>query len=486
MDYWLVRADWGIHGGGNQFIRFIQDKIWENGYKDKFQNSVNNIKIGDTLFLADKSDIKYHAICSKNNKDGIRIEVEEWLELDKPIIFLGKGAYAKTITRFASEKILVEILKEFSKRKSSKASTIVKIEELDSIYIDAIKIKNYFSIIDISIENLKEKREIYFVGGNGEGKTILLQAFLLALKKNYSGQVLEYIRDIEKSMELSIKDDNLEEYSSNKNIKNVFAYGTNRNKVRDKFDTYGYSGIFDTSDFKDTTFLKNPLDILKSDSFLIEKFIEKLNENILIGNLRVVKKNNAISFKEGNDDVIFETLSEGYKSTIIWICDLVSRLIDNQQEIEKLEDFKAIVLIDEIDLYLHPKWKYDFVYNLRQVFSSIQFIMITHSTATILGAGKNAVFYKVYKENGETKVSHPMDSIKNLMANNLSTSPLFDMETARARNSDDNIDTREDYISSKIYKIIKERVKGKKAIIEDDIEKMINEELDKFLKDNDL
>jgi hypothetical protein len=60
------------------------------------------------------------------------------------------------------------------------------------------------------------------------------------------------------------------------------------------------------------------------------------------------------------------------------------------------------------------------------------------------------------------------------------------MTTARARNSDENIDTREDFISSKIHKIIKERVKGEKAITEDDIEDMINQELDNFLKENGL
>jgi len=356
----------------------------------------------------------------------------------------------------------------------------------NNIYLEAIKIKNYFSIKDIEITNLKDKKEIYFVGGNGEGKTILLQAILLALKKEYSGQIIEYIRD-EKEVELFVKDEYSEEYSENKNIQNVFAYGINRNKTREKFDEYGYSGLFDTSDFKDTTFLKNPLELLRSKNDLVDEFIKKLNKNILIADLKVEKdKDRKVSFKEDNKEINFETLSEGYKSTIIWICDLTARLMENQKEIKKLADFKAIVLIDEVDLYLHPKWKYDFVYNLRKVFPNIQFIMITHSMVTILGASKDAIFYKVYKKNGETKISQPISSIKNLMANNLSTSPLFDMTTARARNSDDNIDTREDFISSKIHKIIKERVKGQNAITEDDIEDMINQELDNFLKENGL
>ena len=366
-----------------------------------------------------------------------------------------------------------------------KTSFFRDIQEDEFSYLNSIKIKNYFSIKDIEIINLKDKREIYFVGANGDGKTILLQAIVLALKKEYSGQIIEYIRD-EKKMNLSVKDELSEEYNSNKNIKNVFAYGINRNKVREKFDTYGYSGIFDTSDFKDTTFLKNPIDVLRNNNSLIEDFIKKLNQDILIGKLKVHKSGQEIYFREGDNDITFETLSEGYKSTIIWLCDLVFRLISNQESVNRLGDFKAIVLIDEIDLYLHPKWKYDFVYNLRKVFPNIQFIMITHSTATILGASEDAVFYKVYKEGTETKLSHPMDSIKNLMANNLSTSPLFDMTTARARNSDNKLKTDEDYIYTKIHEIVSEQVQGKKAIIEDEIVDLINQELDDYLKENDL
>jgi len=357
-------------------------------------------------------------------------------------------------------------------------------------YIDAIKIQNYFSIKDIEITNLNNKKEIYFVGENGDGKTILLQSILLALKKEYSGQVIEYIRGIQQSIKLSIKNKSSKNYETNINMLNVFAYGINRNKVRNKSDIYGYSGLFDTSDFKDTTFLKEPEDILKLDNKLVDKFIEDINRYILNENLTVEKKNNSLIFKENKQEISFDKLSEGYKSTIIWIFDLVSRLIENQNkinsELKSISEFEAIVLIDEVDLYLHPKWKYNFIHSIRKLFPNIQFIMITHSMVTILGASEDAVFYKVYKEDGETKISAPIENIKNFMANTLSTSPLFDMATARARNSDMDIDTSDDYLYNKIHKSISKRVQDKKVIVEHDMDKMIDEELDKFLEENDL
>jgi len=488
MNYWLVRADW--NNGGTQFERFIKEKIWENGYSNKFQKSVNSIKIGDTLFLADKSEIKYSAICSKNYNNGQKVAVEEWLAFNKPIHFPGKGAYAQTITRFASEKLLLKILTELSSRKLIKASTEQLIEPTKVAYLDGIHIKQYLSIEEIKIENLKDKKEIYFVGGNGDGKTILLQAILLALKKSYSGRVIEYLKntykndEIKNRMELYVKDEFSEKYSKNKNIENIFAYGINRNKIDyQNSDKSGYNGLFDTSDKQETTYLKDPFyelgDNYNGDNPFMKEFIDKLNNIIL-------KKDYKI-FNGG--DIDFRELSEGYKSTIIWLYDLVSRLIENRKDddlVYKLKDFKAIVLIDEVDLYLHPTWKYDFVYNLRKVFPNIQFIMITHSTATILGASKDAIFYKVYKDGIETKISQPMNNIKNLMANNLSTSPLFDMDTARARNSDNKLETDEDYIYTKIHQIVSEQMKGKKAIIEDEVVTIIKKELDDYIKEQGL
>jgi len=384
--------------------------------------------------------------------------------------------FLKILAKKDFDGVTLEMVDYQLKNKNSRESL-----NIDSSYLDVIQINNYFSIRDIEIINIKDKKEIYFLGGNGDGKTILLQAILLSLKKKYLGLVLEHIEDIKDNMTLSVKHENTDEYIFNLNLKNVFAYGINRNKVHYKdFDKYGYGGLFDTSDSRKTTYLKDPFYELgkkyNGKSPLIKEFIQILNNKILIENYKI--------FDGG--DITFNELSEGYKSTVIWLYDLVSRLIENQKDIKKLADFKAIVLIDEVDLYLHPTWKYDFVYNLRQVFPNIQFLMITHSMVTILGASKDAVFYKVYKENGETKISQPMDSIKNLMANNLSTSPLFDMTTARARNSDENLQTDDDFIYTKIHQIVSEQMKDKKAIIEEEIVELINKELDDYIKEQDL
>jgi len=361
--------------------------------------------------------------------------------------------------------------------------------EVESTYLEAIKIKDYFSIKDMEIDDLKGKKEIYFVGENGDGKTVLLQAILLALKGDEYSALAEFYLGKEKDkMQLSTIDTKYnQEYKKYKKVKNIFAYGINRNKISEKLskEGKGYSALFDTPSENRTTYLREPELFLKKESKIIDTFIQKL-ENLMgdkLEILKVIEKDKVeIKFKEvGGENIDFDMLSEGYKSTIIWLCDLLSRLMENQEGIESLEDFEAIVLIDEVDLYLHPKWKYDVMSNLRKVFEGIQFIMTTHSVVTVLGASEDAVFYKIYKEDGVTRVTHQIDDISNYTANILTTSPLFDLDSVTVRGFKDERLGSDDYIYSEIHKSVREYMKNNPSSLDEKVKAKVKEELKKRL-----
>ncbi|CAA6815974.1 MAG: SMC domain protein [uncultured Sulfurovum sp.] len=381
--------------------------------------------------------------------------------------------------------ILLNVLEQDLKKEKQKNIPQEKISILDEVSIE-----NFFSINEIKLNNLKDKKEIYIVGENGDGKSLLLQSIAIALAGVKEGDVFDLVKS-QLDYTLSVIDSEKQEYTQNseKPYNNILAYGASRNNYcQMKEDVSGYLTLF-----KGEYDLKSPIKWLQyldyseqSEKVNVITVAEakKLLQHLLNSDIQIDISPDKVTFTEKGSEVSFNQLSAGYKGVTTIICDLIARLSEKQQ-VEKIADFQGVVLIDEVELHLHPKWQYSFMNKLRETFPLIQFMVTTHSPTVLLGAGMEAVFYKVYKENGETKLSHPMDSIKNLMANNLSTSPLFDMETARARNSDDNIDTSEDFIYTKIHERIAERVKGKKAILEDDIVEMINKELDDYLKDND-
>ncbi|MCP4347379.1 MAG: hypothetical protein GY795_17880 [Desulfobacterales bacterium] len=76
------------------------------------------------------------------------------------------------------------------------------------------------------------------------------------------------------------------------------------------------------------------------------------------------------------------------------------------------------------------------------------------------------------------KVSKPLKTVKNQMANTILTSPLFNLERASAATGD--ADTSDDYLYSVIHKQISERIRADKGITEDQILNMVMKELDKF------
>lgn len=73
-------------------------------------------------------------------------------------------------------------------------------------------------------------------------------------------------------------------------------------------------------------------------------------------------------------------LSDGEKGLLALVFDLVRRLaIANPESANPMAEGAAIVLIDEIELHLHPKWQRGVLAHLKWVFKSCQFIVTTHS-----------------------------------------------------------------------------------------------------------
>lgn len=376
--------------------------------------------------------------------------------------------------------ILLNILEQDLSKTKNKYK---KIEEISTI--DKIEIKDFFSIKDLKLENLKDKKEIYILGENGDGKTLLLQAIAIALKGvQKDGQ--EKFREIKDKYSLTLLDSKQQKYGLDENNLhiNMFAYGVNRNNnYQTKEDEVGYLTLFDNSlDLKDPIKWLQYLDYSesKNENGVISVIQAKeLISNLLNKEVAIeITPSKVIFTEKGAKEVEFERLSAGYKGVITIICDMLVRLSENQPHINEIQDYQGIVLIDEIELHLHPKWKYDFMKRLREIFPLIQFIVTTHSPTVILGASKEAIFYKIYKEYGEVYISNEMKN-EGYTNNSLISSPLFDLKSITSRDYKKRVNS-DDYIYDKIHQVIATRIKENINIDEQEILKLIDEELDKI------
>ena len=86
-------------------------------------------------------------------------------------------------------------------------------------------------------------------------------------------------------------------------------------------------------------------------------------------------------------------LSDGYKCTISLIADIAYRMaILNPQLLNKvLVETEGIILIDEVDLHLHPKWQKRILKDLMDIFPKVQFIVSTHAPEVINSVKKGSV-----------------------------------------------------------------------------------------------
>lgn len=89
----------------------------------------------------------------------------------------------------------------------------------------------------------------------------------------------------------------------------------------------------------------------------------------------------------------FSNMSDGFRSMVSMTTDIARRIAIMNPHLgtKALEQTKGIVLIDELDLYLHPKWQRRVVYDLKKTFPSLQFIVTSHSPFILQSASSGEV-----------------------------------------------------------------------------------------------
>lgn len=79
----------------------------------------------------------------------------------------------------------------------------------------------------------------------------------------------------------------------------------------------------------------------------------------------------------------FAGLSDGYQAYVGWIGDLLHQLCLGAPSGRRLADNQGVVLVDEIDLHLHPAWQRSLLSTLSQALPKLQFIVTTHSPLVV-------------------------------------------------------------------------------------------------------
>ncbi len=311
--------------------------------------------------------------------------------------------------------------------------------------IRKLSIKGFYEIEELFIDNislnsetkeLKDPQWIFVTGENGYGKTLFLQSIVIGLFGNKDGNSI-----LAQEGKFLLEFKNNDKYVINgvggnldyNQFENFAAYGPARlvkdynakNNSRTASLFKPYSELLDIetklkiwkNEPKFKHLYKSAINILET---LLAPQIHKIEVKPIKNDLvvRYIEKNS-------NSEKTFEELASGYRSIITMVGDIFIRLLENQSTISHFSELAGIVIIDEIDLHLHPKWQKQMVEKLTELFPKIQFIASTHSPIPILGANEDTVIINVNKtENGITAEKLDVD-FRTLMPNTLLSSPIF-------------------------------------------------------------
>ncbi|WEK02130.1 MAG: AAA family ATPase [Candidatus Sphingomonas phytovorans] len=230
------------------------------------------------------------------------------------------------------------------------------------------------------------------------------------------------------------------------NLPLVFAYGafrqydvTSRRSVR-----FGHVGSL----FQPRFLLPNP-----------EKWLLGLNETrfamvaralrdifSIEGEFEVIEQDRANArcllvtrIDDGNTTRLLKTplavASSGYRSILAMVCDILEGLMGTSDaNLQPLDEARPVILIDEIEAHLHPRWKMQIMTALRQVLPRAVIVATSHDPLCIRGMhdGEVAVFRRGANGGGPdglmaVEVRTDLPDVENLTVEQLLTSDLFEM-----------------------------------------------------------
>lgn len=128
---------------------------------------------------------------------------------------------------------------------------------------------------------------------------------------------------------------------------------------------------------------------------------------------RVMGATNDIMVNTPHGEIYFEYLSSGFKSIIYLLFSTIKEIEFRFKEQNlKAENFDGIILIDEIEIHLHPEWQERIIYILRETFPCAQFILTTHSPHVIQTAEPNQVMTLQLDENNNVSLRTDLQTSK--------------------------------------------------------------------------
>jgi predicted ATP-binding protein involved in virulence len=179
-------------------------------------------------------------------------------------------------------------------------------------------------------------------------------------------------------------------------------------------------------DWENEKKIEKGLDFVNSNLEVVRRAIKTFLDEIPsagLSNLHVVRSkrdkpfrfdtshNSSLVIEKGGENLKIDQLSDGEKMLLLVVSDLARRLSIANPGMEDSLQGNGVVLIDEVDLHLHPQWQREVIPALGKTFPNCQFITTTHSPQVLSNVEKeNILILEDYKIVENTPFTYGRDS----------------------------------------------------------------------------
>jgi len=137
-------------------------------------------------------------------------------------------------------------------------------------------------------------------------------------------------------------------------------------------------------------------------------------------------------FDQKGVKIPFPALSDGYRAYLGWLSDLLYHVVSTNNDNRPLVENRGIVLVDEIDLHLHPKWQMRALPDLSKCLPNLQFIATSHSPL-VVGSLESVNIIALNRSGSTTRPKQNEESVFGLDADQILLTSLFGLKSTRSK-----------------------------------------------------
>lgn len=347
-------------------------------------------------------------------------------------------------------------------------------------YFYSLELKGVNCFKEMQTLDLSDRKGNYspwtiILGDNGTGKTTLLKVLDRMqpsnLSKDYSAMIWTY-RSFKTADLLEIKLKVNEDFKVFKEIKSsdhssfvdqsgninfpfLLSYGASRRMSKNDNLSATEKG-----NLRITSLFDESIELINAEEWFLQKFLKskisdeksklkfeneyELVKSTLIDFLPDVNEIRIKPVNENNSKILLEVetaygwvnlrdLSFGYQTITALLVDISSNMMDKYPDSDNPLSEPVIILIDEIDLHLHPKWQRTVIEKLSHHFPKAQFIVTAHSPLIVQAAEDfNANIVVCRKERDRVIIDNDIESVKGWRVDQILTSDLFELPSSKS------------------------------------------------------